>query len=102
MPSEEGGFEKEDEPVVRRESVELRLKELDEIIQELFKYEDANPEVLKRDLSQRWIIENRVDRRGIDDLRRIRPHPLRGVRLLCGELRGELERLIREYVFSLP
>jgi len=43
--------------VVRRESVEVRLKELDEIIQELFKYKDVNPEALKRDLSQRWIIE---------------------------------------------
>ena len=35
----------------------MRLKELDEIIQELFKYKDANPDTLKRDLSQRWIIE---------------------------------------------
>ena len=43
--------------MVRRESVEVRLKELDEIIQELFKYKDVNPEALKRDLSQRWIIE---------------------------------------------
>jgi uncharacterized protein YutE (UPF0331/DUF86 family) len=43
--------------VVRRESIEERLKELDEIIQELFKYKDASSDALKRDLSQRWIIE---------------------------------------------
>jgi uncharacterized protein YutE (UPF0331/DUF86 family) len=53
----EGSFEEEDGPVVRRESIEARLKELDEIIQELFKYKDASSDALKQDLSQRWIIE---------------------------------------------
>lgn len=43
--------------MVRKESVEVRLKELDEIIQELFKYKDAKPDTLRQDLSQRWIIE---------------------------------------------
>ena len=43
--------------MVRRESIEARLKELDEIIQELFKYKDASSDALKQDLSQRWIIE---------------------------------------------
>lgn len=43
--------------MARKESVEVRLKELDEIIQELFKYKDAKPDALKRDLSQQWIIE---------------------------------------------
>jgi len=43
--------------MVRRESVDLRLKELDGIICELSKYRDASPEMLKKDLSLRWIIE---------------------------------------------
>ena|GEM_PF-1278167 len=43
--------------MVRRESVDLRLKELDGIIYELSKYRDASPEMLKKDLSLRWIIE---------------------------------------------
>lgn len=44
--------------MVRRESIEARLKELDEIIQELFKYKEAaSSDTLKQDLSQRWIIE---------------------------------------------
>lgn len=44
--------------MVRRESVEARLKELDEIVQELSKYKEAaSSDTLKRDLSQRWIIE---------------------------------------------
>ncbi len=34
--------------MVRRESIEARLKELDEIIQELFKYKDASSDALKR------------------------------------------------------
>ena len=43
--------------MVRRESIEVRLKELDEIIQELSKHKDLSLEALKRDLSQRWILE---------------------------------------------
>ena len=44
--------------MVRRESIEARLKELDEIVQELSKYKEAaSSDTLKRDLSQRWIIE---------------------------------------------
>lgn len=43
--------------MVRRESIESRLKELDEIIQELSKHKDLSSEALKRDLSQRWILE---------------------------------------------
>ncbi len=44
--------------MVRRESIEVRLKELDEIVQELSKYKEAaSSDTLKRDLSQRWIIE---------------------------------------------
>ena len=43
--------------MVRRESIEVRLKELDEIIQELSKHKDLSLDALKRDLSQRWIIE---------------------------------------------
>lgn len=43
--------------MVRRESVELRLKELDEVIQEISKYKDSKIEELLRDLSIRWIIE---------------------------------------------
>ena len=44
--------------MVRRESIEVWLKELDEIVQELSKYKEAaSSDSLKRDLSQRWIIE---------------------------------------------
>lgn len=43
--------------MVRRESVESRLKELDEITQELFKYRDVSSDAMKQNLSQRWIIE---------------------------------------------
>lgn len=43
--------------MVRRESVDLRLKELDGIICELSKYRDVSPKTLKKDLSLRWIIE---------------------------------------------
>ena len=43
--------------ILRREAVEARLKELDEILQELGKYRDLSPEELRRDLSKRWILE---------------------------------------------
>ena len=43
--------------VLRREVIEQRLKELDEVLQELEKYREANRETLRRNLSQRWIIE---------------------------------------------
>jgi uncharacterized protein YutE (UPF0331/DUF86 family) len=43
--------------VLRREAVEKRLKELDEILQELGKYRGVGLEALRRDVGQRWIIE---------------------------------------------
>ena len=43
--------------ILRRETVEQRLKELDEILQELAKYREADYETLRRHLSQRWIVE---------------------------------------------
>jgi hypothetical protein len=43
--------------MVRKEFVEVHLKELDETVQELFKHKDTNPDALNRHLSQRWIIE---------------------------------------------
>jgi len=42
---------------LRRDVIDKRLKELDEILQELAKYTGISPESLKRDLSLRWIIE---------------------------------------------
>lgn len=43
--------------VLRREAIEERLKELDEILQELGKYRNITWEKFEADLSQRWIIE---------------------------------------------
>ncbi len=43
--------------ILRREAVEERLKELDEILQELGKYRDVAWETFQANLSQRWIIE---------------------------------------------
>ncbi|MFQ5614601.1 MAG: DUF86 domain-containing protein, partial [Anaerolineae bacterium] len=43
--------------VLRREAVEQRLKELDEILQELARYRGIAPEVLRGNVGQRWIIE---------------------------------------------
>jgi uncharacterized protein YutE (UPF0331/DUF86 family) len=43
--------------VLKRESIEERLKELDEILQELSKYQAVSVEELRADLSQRWIVE---------------------------------------------
>jgi uncharacterized protein YutE (UPF0331/DUF86 family) len=43
--------------VLRREAIEQRLKELDEILQELDKYRETDRETLRRNLSQRWIVE---------------------------------------------
>jgi uncharacterized protein YutE (UPF0331/DUF86 family) len=43
--------------VLRRETIEQRLKELDEILQELGKYREVNLEALRRDVGQRWILE---------------------------------------------
>ncbi len=43
--------------VLRREAVEERLKELDEILGELRKYRDTSWEEIRSDLSRRWIIE---------------------------------------------
>jgi len=42
---------------IRRIVIEERLKELDEILQELRKYQDISPEKFQADLSQQWIIE---------------------------------------------
>lgn len=43
--------------MVRRESVEEKLKELDVIHRELSRYEDVSLDSLISDLSERWIIE---------------------------------------------
>jgi len=43
--------------ILRREAVEERLKELDEILQELGKYRGVTWETFRADLSQRWIVE---------------------------------------------
>ena len=43
--------------VLRREAIEERLKELDEILQELAKFRDITWEAFRTSLSQRWIIE---------------------------------------------
>ncbi len=43
--------------ILKRDSIESRLKELDRILQELRKYADITPETLRADLSQQWIIE---------------------------------------------
>jgi len=43
--------------VLRPESISQRLKELDEILQELNKYRAMDQESLRKDLSQRWVIE---------------------------------------------
>jgi uncharacterized protein YutE (UPF0331/DUF86 family) len=43
--------------VLKPESIKQRLKELDEIIQELSKYRGVDQAVLQKDLSRRWIIE---------------------------------------------
>jgi uncharacterized protein YutE (UPF0331/DUF86 family) len=43
--------------VLKREAVIERLKELDQILQELSKYEDVTWVQFHTDLSQRWIVE---------------------------------------------
>jgi len=43
--------------VLRREAIEERLKELDEILQELAKFRDITWGAFRTSLSQRWIIE---------------------------------------------
>lgn len=43
--------------MIRRESIEERLKELDVIHRELSRYHDTGLDSLKKDLSKRWIIE---------------------------------------------
>jgi len=43
--------------VLRPESISQRLKELDEILQELDKYRQIDQESLRKNLSQRWIVE---------------------------------------------
>lgn len=43
--------------VLRQEVVEQRLKELDEILQELSKYRGVDLEALRREVGQRWILE---------------------------------------------
>jgi uncharacterized protein YutE (UPF0331/DUF86 family) len=43
--------------VLRREAIEERLKELDQILQELDKYRDITWEKFRADLSQQWVIE---------------------------------------------
>jgi uncharacterized protein YutE (UPF0331/DUF86 family) len=43
--------------VLKRDTIEQRLKELNKILQELNKYGQIEREALQKDLSQRWIIE---------------------------------------------
>jgi len=43
--------------MLRREAIEERLKQLDEILQELSRYQDMAWENFRRDISLRWIIE---------------------------------------------
>lgn len=43
--------------VLRREAIEQRLKELDEILQELNRYREIDPEAFRNNVSQRWIVE---------------------------------------------
>jgi uncharacterized protein YutE (UPF0331/DUF86 family) len=43
--------------VLKPDTIEQRLKELNKILQELNKYGKIEREVLRQDLSQRWIIE---------------------------------------------
>jgi uncharacterized protein YutE (UPF0331/DUF86 family) len=43
--------------VLRQETIEQRLKELDEILQELGKYRGVDLESLRREVGQRWILE---------------------------------------------
>lgn len=43
--------------VFRREAIEERLKEFNQILQELRKYRNIPVEMLRSNLSQRWIIE---------------------------------------------
>ena len=43
--------------VLRPESIKQRLKELDEILQELNKYRQLDEKSMRENLSQRWIIE---------------------------------------------
>ncbi|MBE7472282.1 MAG: hypothetical protein HS114_24370 [Anaerolineales bacterium] len=43
--------------VVREEGIKQRLKELDEILQELSKYRQVSRAEVDSSLSQRWIIE---------------------------------------------
>ncbi len=43
--------------VLKPDTIEQRLKELNKILQELNKYGEVEPEALQRNLSQRWIIE---------------------------------------------
>lgn len=43
--------------ILRRQAIEERLKQLDEIVQELSAYRDTSPEAFGRDLSLRWIVE---------------------------------------------
>jgi uncharacterized protein YutE (UPF0331/DUF86 family) len=43
--------------VLRREAIEERLKELDQILLELGKYRDTSSERFRTDVSQRWVVE---------------------------------------------
>ena len=43
--------------ILRREAIEERLKELDQILQELEKYREVTWDEFRANLSQRWIIE---------------------------------------------
>jgi len=43
--------------MLRREAVEGRLKELDEILQELGKHQEATLEEIREELGRRWILE---------------------------------------------
>ena len=43
--------------VIKRESIEQRLKELDQVLQELGQYQHLDEEELRQSLSQRWVIE---------------------------------------------
>ena len=43
--------------VLRRKTIGQRLKELDEILQEMDRYRETDPDALRMSVSQRWIIE---------------------------------------------
>lgn len=45
----------------RRTVVEMRLKELDAVVQQLNKYRNLNSDAIKQDLEKRWVIERGIE-----------------------------------------